>query len=81
MVQLLLQNFDQLTDLENQISTFCEDNEKSYPRDVLLSHFFPVFKEVPLSFSTLVDSVDLFLDASVANSLCLGFLESDLRKN
>ncbi|KAL1208785.1 Midasin [Cardamine amara subsp. amara] len=45
MVQLLRQNFDQLADLENQISTFCEDNEKSYARDVLLSHFAPMFKE------------------------------------
>ncbi|CAA7023541.1 unnamed protein product [Microthlaspi erraticum] len=45
MVQLLHQNFDQLTDLENQISTFCEGNEKTYVKDVLLSHFFPVFKE------------------------------------
>ncbi|CAN8238565.1 unnamed protein product [Cochlearia groenlandica] len=45
MVQLLRQNFDTLTDVENQISTFCEDNEKSYARDVLLSHFSPVFKE------------------------------------
>ncbi|XP_010470609.1 PREDICTED: midasin-like isoform X2 [Camelina sativa] len=45
MVQLLRQNFDQLTDLENQISTFCEDNEKSYAREVLLRQFSPVFKE------------------------------------
>ncbi|VVB16033.1 unnamed protein product [Arabis nemorensis] len=45
MVQLLRLNFDQLTDLENQISILCEDNEKSYARDVLLSHFSPVFKE------------------------------------
>ncbi|EOA33535.1 hypothetical protein CARUB_v10019643mg [Capsella rubella] len=45
MVQLLRHNFDQLTDLENQVSTFCEDNEKSYARDVLLSQFHPVFKE------------------------------------
>jgi len=46
MVQVLRQNFDQLTDLENQISSFCENNEKSYCRDVLLSQFSPVFKEV-----------------------------------
>ncbi|EOA33965.1 hypothetical protein CARUB_v10021460mg [Capsella rubella] len=45
MVQLLCQNFDQLTDLENQISTFCGDNEKSYARDILLRRFSPVFKE------------------------------------
>ncbi|AAD10657.1 Hypothetical protein [Arabidopsis thaliana] len=45
MVQVLRQNFDQLTDLENQISSFCENNEKSYCRDVLLSQFSPVFKE------------------------------------
>ncbi|KFK27090.1 hypothetical protein AALP_AA8G332700 [Arabis alpina] len=45
MVQLLRLNFNQLRDLENRISTFCDDNEKSYARDVLLSHFSPVFKE------------------------------------
>ncbi|CAH2065804.1 unnamed protein product [Thlaspi arvense] len=45
MVQLLCHNFDHLTDLENQISAFCEDNEKTYARDVLLSHFSPIFKE------------------------------------
>lgn len=53
MVQLLCHNFDQLTDLENQISAFCEDNEKTYARDVLLSHFSPVFKEVSLSLFNL----------------------------
>lgn len=54
MVQMLRQNFDQLTDLENQISSFCEDNEKSYARDVLLSQFSPVFKEVFIQPSWII---------------------------
>ncbi|KAF2546371.1 hypothetical protein F2Q70_00022404 [Brassica cretica] len=45
MVKLLCHNFNQLTDLENQISAFCEDNEKTYAINVLLSHFASVFKE------------------------------------
>ncbi|KAL0877422.1 hypothetical protein Bca101_027127 [Brassica carinata] len=45
MVKLLCHNFDQLTDLENQISAFCEDSEKTYATNVLISHFAPVFKE------------------------------------
>ncbi|XP_024011307.1 midasin [Eutrema salsugineum] len=58
MVQLLHQNFDRLTDLENQISTFCEDNEKSYARDVLLNHFSPVFKEGKLLAENLKSLVN-----------------------
>ena len=66
MVKLLCHNFDQLTDLENQISAFCEDNEKTYAINVLLSHFASVFKEV----SHLCSS---FVDSSLAYRLFLGF--------
>lgn len=41
--------------------------------------FPPCLKRYPCLYSTLMDSVDLFPDASLANRLCLGFLESDLR--
>ncbi|KAF3587614.1 hypothetical protein F2Q69_00030329 [Brassica cretica] len=70
MVKLLCHNFNQLTDLENQISAFCEDNEKTYAINVLLSHFASVFKEVSHLYQStgMEPKEQSALEANLANA-------------